>query len=105
VLQQVAGQLSIAGAAIVYSGGSHPSVAANQVQLIVIFGQAGNDMIRLDRSKEPIKIKTEIHGGAGEDTIYGGQGKNEISGDDNNDTIYGGPVNDDLSGGFGQDKL
>ena len=48
---------------------------------------------------------TEMHGGAGNDTITGGNWDNLLTGDDGNDTISGGGGNDRLEGGAGNDRL
>ena len=47
----------------------------------------------------------EIHGEAGDDTIYGGSGADRIFGDADNDEIVGGLGTDWISGGSGNDGI
>ncbi len=44
-------------------------------------------------------------GNGGDDTIYGGDGRDALQGNEGNDTIYGGSNNDALQGNDGRDKL
>ena len=53
----------------------------------------------------PNPINVDVFGGAGDDTIYGGQGQEVLSGDAGNDTIYAGYGDDVVLGGKGNDAL
>jgi len=46
-----------------------------------------------------------VHGGTGDDIIYGQGGNDTLYGDDGNDILYGGSGNDTLHGGAGNDVL
>jgi Ca2+-binding RTX toxin-like protein len=46
-----------------------------------------------------------LNGGAGDDTLFGGPGNDTIDGGDNNDRLLGGPGLDDVRGGNGSDTL
>jgi Ca2+-binding RTX toxin-like protein len=46
-----------------------------------------------------------ITAGSGDDTIYGGGGKNKITVGSGDDTIYGGPIGDTITVGTGNDEI
>jgi Ca2+-binding RTX toxin-like protein len=79
------------------------------------FGGQGNDIITIDPS---VLVPTELHGGAGDDTLVSGANASSVLyGDDGNDTLtaggspsngitmYGGSGNDTLNGGAGPDTM
>jgi hypothetical protein len=80
-----------------------------QLDRIVILGNAGNDVIRLDSrnlgGNQDITLPTEIWAGAGNDTVYGGQGKDTIFGEAGNDLLLGMGGNDWLDGGLDNDTI
>lgn len=47
----------------------------------------------------------EVLGGGGDDTVYGGQGRQLLSGDDGNDVLFAGLGADTLLGGDGRDVI
>lgn len=107
-VRQLDGRLSVDGTQISLTagGGQVASVGLAQVQKVVVYGQGGNDTIKLNGiNSRAITLPTEIHGGAGRDTIYGGQGPDRIFGEADIDTIYGNYGDDLLDGGLGNDKL
>jgi Ca2+-binding RTX toxin-like protein len=69
---------------------------------IVLFGLNGNDAIVVDPR---VTKSAEIHGGAGDDVLVGGAGRDSLFGDDGNDYLVGGAGNDLLLGGAGDDRL
>ena len=72
------------------------------LDLIVVYGGAGNDKIKIDHH---ISVPTLIFGGDGKDHIKGGDGDDTIFGGDGDDKIDGGKGNDLLIGGAGKDKM
>lgn len=73
---------------------------SSPVDKIVIDGGSGNDWIWIWG-----KIGAVVHGGAGNDVIWGGDGNDVLLGDDGNDAIYGWRGHDVLVGGAGLDRL
>ncbi|MDB5325074.1 MAG: calcium-binding protein [Phycisphaerales bacterium] len=74
---------------------------------IVVYGDAGNDIIRTVENDVPVvpaKL-VKIYGGTDNDTIYGGQGQDVLNGEGGNDKIFGGHANDTINGGTGNDIL
>src|SRR5450432_2700289 len=71
---------------------------------INIQGLGGNDLIDIDEKNGPVTIAAVIHGGAGDDTIRGGSGKDHIFGDDGNDDLSGGNNRDVVDGDAGDDS-
>ncbi|KAA5539936.1 DUF839 domain-containing protein [Roseiconus nitratireducens] len=72
------------------------------VSLIVIHGEGGDDQIKVDQK---VKIDTMLFGGAGNDQLHGGGGKNLLDGGADDDMLKGGRLSDILIGGTGRDKL
>ena len=73
-----------------------------QLSKIVVYGLNGNDTIRVSSK---LAVAGELHGGDGNDTIYGGMLADQIYGDAGNDVLYGLRGNDRLFGGLGSDRL
>jgi Ca2+-binding RTX toxin-like protein len=99
--RDAAGNILINGGAVPVQGGQ-PTVA--NTQLIQIFGQGGNDTIRLDESNGALPA-ADLFGGAGNDTLIGGSGNDQLFGQAGNDILIGGAGNDFLFGGAGNDTL
>src|SRR6185436_6853104 len=70
------------------------------VDRIVAFGLAGNDTIIVGWNLEKDAV---LFGGAGNDFLFGGAGKDGIDGGPGNDHLFGGWDNDTLCGGDGND--
>ena len=71
-----------------------------EINRIVIFGFGGIDLIQIDA-----RVETTIHGGGGDDIIFGGKLSAEIFGGPGRDLIVGGPASDFLDGGRGNDVV
>lgn len=78
---------------------------------IAVYAGSGNDTITMDTS---VRVDTYILAGAGNDTVYGGNGidiicgelgRDWISGRDGNDLLFGGQDYDSLYGNAGVDTL
>lgn len=78
-----------------------------QVKSILVNAGGGNDFVDVSGNHEhPIFfVPSTVNGGAGNDTIYGGQGKDVLNGDAGNDRLWGLGSNDVLNGGDGNDSL
>jgi uncharacterized delta-60 repeat protein len=73
-----------------------------QADRVIIFGSAGNDVIRVaPEITEPV----EVFGGPGNDLIYGGVGDATLHGGKGNDKLFGGSGKNVLFGGAGNDWL
>ncbi|MDZ4783874.1 MAG: Calx-beta domain-containing protein [Planctomycetia bacterium] len=72
------------------------------IDRIVIFGGAGDDIIRVN---EDIFVTAELHGGRGNDKLRGGSGQDLLLGEDGDDTLVGNDGRDLLIGGNGADKI
>jgi Ca2+-binding RTX toxin-like protein len=110
ISRNAAGLILINGGAVQVTGGQ-PTVA-NTSQMLV-FGQAGNDMLVLDESNGALP-PAQMFGGTGNDTLIGGSGGDLLFGQSGNDTLlgkggsdllFGGAGNDVLTGGDGDDQV
>jgi uncharacterized secreted protein with C-terminal beta-propeller domain len=79
-------------------------IRESRVATIRIIGGVGDDTITISIPGNT-RIKTVLDGGAGNDTITGGDGNDTIRGGAGNDTLVGGRGNDTLRGGTGADSL
>ena len=79
------------------SGTFDMTARASRISVIAL---GGNDVIRLTGY-----VPGEVYGGAGNDYIYGGYGKDILHGQEGNDYIRGGLGSDMLIGGTGRDYL
>lgn len=86
---------------VVANGRQIGRFAANTVTSIMIDASGGNDFVTLIN----IAIDSEIHGGAGNDTLVGGSGNDSIFGEAGHDRLFGGDGNDRLDGGQGRNIL
>lgn len=74
--------------------------AASSVRVDMdVDGGAGNDTITTGRGRD------RVDGGAGDDRINGGDGRDDLFGNTGNDRIDGGRGNDVIYGGDGDDRL
>jgi PKD repeat protein len=69
---------------------------------VIVFGQAGNDLIEVDDS---VKLSAWLFGDAGNDILLGGGGDDLLAGGDGHDLLYGRRGDDVLLGGNGCDLL
>lgn len=80
------------------------------VQTLRINGGAGDDRIGIDEGSGaliygPISVPTRIYGADGNDTIFGGSGRDRIYGGNGNDSIFGGTSGDAIYGESGDDVI
>ena len=61
--------------------------------------------IKLEKDDIGFEITGATEGGSGDDTLYGGSGKDELKGKGGDDTLYGDSGDDELEGGSGDDRL
>src|SRR5438034_46918 len=95
--------------------GTAQTFSHDKVKSVRLFGDSGNDTIRVDESQAKFNIMTSLFGGAagqnviiggdGNDTLIGGDDKDEIFGNAGDDFINGGPDDDTVWGGAGTDTL
>ncbi len=72
---------------------------------VKIVGGDRADLIRIDQTYGSFPIMTSIYGGAGNDTIYGGDEPDYVAGQAGNDYVNGGAGDDSLYGMAGNDTL
>ncbi len=82
--------------------GGFPTVF--NTRTISMFGQGGNDTLRLDEANGPLPA-AQMFGGSGNDTLSGGSSNDALHGQDGNDTLSGGAGDDFLLGQSGNDVL
>jgi len=99
--RNAAGTILVNGGAVSVQGGT-PTVA--NTSLIQVFGQSGNDVIRLDETNGALP-NANLFGGDGNDTLVGGSGNDMLFGQAGNDVLLGKGGNDLLFGGDGNDTL
>jgi Ca2+-binding RTX toxin-like protein len=98
--RDAAGNILVNGGAV--TEGDKPTVSNTTV--VQVFGQAGNDTIRLDETNGALPA-ANLFGGSGNDTLIGGSGNDLLFGQSGNDTLVGGAGDDLLFGGDGNDIL
>src|SRR5262245_13962262 len=110
ISRNAAGQLLVNGGAVAVTGGT-PTVA--NTTLIQVFGQGGNDTLSLNQANGALP-RAFLFGGAGNDTLAGGEGYDQLFGQAGNDTLlgqggldflFGGSENDTLTGGDADDQV
>ncbi len=74
----------------------------NDVERVLIHALGDNDKVEIGTK---LDVDSEIYGGAGDDTLRGGDGHDVIFGNSGNDQLWGGNGNDFLVGGSGIDKI
>jgi hypothetical protein len=77
---------------------------------IYVSARDGNDSVTLDYrdaqgNRYTVEVGAEIHGGCGNDTLTGGDGRDDIYGDAGDDVIDGAAGDDWLHGGTGNDVV
>ena len=108
------------GQVTVTMNGNTRHFGLNDVMKLKIQARGGNDVVSLDRS---VRLQSMMDGGAGDDSMMGGFGKDdmvgsggddvlvgrgagdEMEGDGGNDDLFGGGGDDNLQGGDGNDDL
>jgi len=110
VSRSVAGAIRLNGGALPIAGGS-PTVS--NTTLILLFGQAGNDVLTLDEANGALP-PAQLFGSFGNDTLTGGSRGDTILGQAGDDTAFGkggadllvgGSERDTLTGGDGDDQV
>ena len=99
--RDVAGTILVNGGAVQISG---PTPTVAKTNLIEVFGQDGNDVIRIDESNGVLPT-VNLSGGKGNDLLAGGSGNDRLDGGTGNDTLLGSAGSDLLQGGDGNDLL
>lgn len=109
VSRNAAGKLLVNGGAVSIKGGS-PTIA--NTKGIQLYGNNGNDTLSLNEANGALP-KANMYGGAGNDTLIGGSGRDQLFGQAGNDTLlgkggidalFGGANNDTLTGGDDSDQ-
>jgi Ca2+-binding RTX toxin-like protein len=101
ISRNAAGTILVNGGAIRVLGGS-PTVA--NTTLIQVFGQGGNDVIKLNEANGALPA-ANLFGGAGNDTLTGGSRADQLFGQIGTDTLAGRGDIDSLTGGSETDTL
>ena len=83
-------------------GSRFTSIRASQVDSIRVEGRGGDDAIVMGWF---VTAPTELLGGAGDDYIHGGRGRDRIDGGDGDDCLHGSRGNDVIIGGAGNDWI
>ncbi|HZC69345.1 MAG TPA: calcium-binding protein [Jatrophihabitans sp.] len=99
VSRDAAGLLSVNGGSVDIHGTT--ATVAN-VDLVRVFGGAGDDAIALDEANGPLP-RAELFGGIGTDRLTGSSSADRLDGGDGNDTLEGGRGDEVLLGGSGDD--
>src|SRR5260221_5252878 len=97
VSRNAAGNILVNGGAVRIVGGS-PTVA--NTTNILMFGQGGNDNLRIDETNGAMPA-AELFGGDGNDILTGGSGNDLLFGQSGNDQLLGKGGVDRLFGGAG----
>jgi hypothetical protein len=87
---------------LVRVSGLRNTFQVNQVQQIRVTGLGGDDTISIDQR---LTQRSVLHGGAGDDTIYGGSGRDTLHGNSGDDRLLGRLGNDSLCGHDGTDRM
>ena len=85
-----------------YFNGVRTETFAMPTSRIVVYGQAGNDEIRVD---DDVELDTWMFGGFGNDTLIGGSGNSILVGGAGDDLLRGRSGEDILIGGRDRDLL
>jgi Ca2+-binding RTX toxin-like protein len=101
ISRDAAGRILVNGGAIAVVGGT-PTVA--NVAQIQVFGQGGQDALRLDEANGALP-RANLFGGTGNDVLTGGSGGDQLFGQSGNDTLLGKGGTDGLFGGADNDVV
>lgn len=74
--------------------------SSDEVALVRVWGFDGDDRVSIDAD-----LRTWVEGGAGDDTLIGGDASDTLVGGEGDDELFGGDGADYLGGGFGHDGL
>ena len=74
-------------------------------KLFSIYGTSGNDVFNLTENEPEPGWYFDVHGGAGNDKLYGSESPDRLYGDDGDDTIWGWGGDDVIDGGAGNDWM
>src|SRR5262245_8536900 len=75
------------------------------IRTISVDTEGGSDLIILDRQTIPPSIEGNLDGGAGNDVVSGGRGKDDAKGGTGDDLIDANEGADDINGGNGTDTV
>jgi Ca2+-binding RTX toxin-like protein len=81
--------------------GSGCSFAENQVTLVIVNANGGDDSVTIQGSVGPIPF--QLNGGDGDDTLLGHTQGDTLNGEGGNDVLAGGTGGDEFNGGSGND--
>src|SRR5829696_3083732 len=100
--RDAAGNILLNNGSISVAGGT-PTVA--NTALIQVFGQGGNDTITLNEVNSVALPAAQLFGGAGNDTLTGGDANDQMFGEAGNDRMIWNPGDDSdlMEGGVGND--
>jgi hypothetical protein len=91
IIQGVNGTTSVEGASILVASGRtmyySTSVSTSQVPYVNVYGNDGNDTIRIETQPWAPTSLVYAYGGAGNDTLIGGGGTDLLYGGDGSDTL------------------
>lgn len=80
-------------------------VNSGEIGRVAVYGQDGNDYIKVQMPRPHRNIPARMYGGAGNDTLIGGIQDDQLIGGPGNDVLDGGGGNDTLWGGAGKNVL
>ena len=87
------------------TGSDMDDILAGDGRMNTIMGMGGNDKIYGGPGGDADTNEDMLHGGDGDDMIFGGVGEDTLNGDDGNDMLVGGPGQDTYDGGAGNDMI
>ena len=97
-----------AGGILLINGGTVPirggTATVANTAIVEVFGLAGDDIIKIDETNGSMP-RSDLFGGAGDDSLTGGSASDLLFGQSGNDTLMGKGGADLLFGGTGDDTL
>jgi Ca2+-binding RTX toxin-like protein len=75
------------------------------ISRVIVYGQAGDDWVKISTKSEMPTLHAELHGGFGNDKLRGGNGDDLILGGPGDDLLVGHRGRDFLIGGSGRDRI
>jgi len=85
--------------------GKEKHVSSNDITGLSLIGGDQPDQIRISNVGNQFDIESTLIGGAGDDTLIGGDGHNLEIGGNGDDILVGGALDDTLVGGRGNDTI